>query len=92
MKNYTVSDKELREASPDQRMTIMAHLEACMTAMPNGEVAMTRQRLQEFERQHGMSTADMRRRVCAGEAIEAEDISSWLITANLYDYLASVSE
>lgn len=91
MKNYTVSDKELREASPEREAEIMAGLREGMRAKPNGGVQATRARLDAFESHYKMSTKELRDRVYKGVEPETQEVGAWLMTANLYDRLVSRS-
>ena len=91
MKNYTVSDKELRGASGGREAEIMAGLREGMRAKPNGGVQATRARLDAFEAHYGMTTQELRGRVYRGEQRETDEIGAWLMTANLYDRLVANS-
>lgn len=87
MKGYTVSDKELRRASPEREAEIMARLREGMRAKPNGGVQAARTRLDAFESHYGMTTRELRDRVYRGVQSETQEIGDWLMTANLYDRL-----
>lgn len=91
MSGFSVSDKELREASPDRQAELVAKLREGMRAKPNGGVAATKARLDAFEARHNMSTEELRRRVYKGEQRETDEIGAWLMAANLYDRLVANS-
>ena len=59
-------------------------------AEPNGEIDQIEKRIAAFERQYGMTSAEVVARVERGEVAATREIEAWLMALRVRDDLASV--
>lgn len=86
VRTLRISDKTLREASPQDREQHLRALIKVATTGPRSHASLDA-RLSAFEQRYGMSSAQMMERVSAGAVRETEDISDWLLLFRLRNEL-----
>jgi hypothetical protein len=73
----------LKAMSPKRREERLAQVVANAQRAPNGEIRAIVARLDEYEREFGLTSDEMRARVASGELAESDDICSWLMLLDL---------
>lgn len=73
---------DLRRMSEEEREKVLSALVAeARKPRPPGEKSPIARRVKAYEAQYGMTTAELRRRLDAGEVSETAEIASWLCAA-----------
>jgi hypothetical protein len=88
MKSTTIKLSKFGSMSEGERGSALADLVSAARAPRNGQALGIVARIEAFERQYGMTSAEMLERFRAG-AIDNADVSRWLMLLRLQDPPAS---